>query len=871
MGAYRLVRKLATGGMAEVFLGKVVGLDGFEKPVAVKRILPHLGEDPVFVSLFLQEAKLTVTLQHANVVQVFDLGALKGQYYMVLEFIDGDNLRSLLTACQQRRVAVGLREACFITQQVAEGLAYAHERKDPQGRPLNIVHRDVNPTNVMINRTGEVKLADFGIAKASTSQSTTGSGTLKAKTGYMAPEQAAGEEPDQRSDVFLLGLLLYELLAGQRLFQETELLKSVKQIAFFDPKAMQLLPGVPPALWDILMRALCPHASARTPSARELSNQLTGFLFDNRLRVSPQDIAAFFARAAPDFRSALEVQGDEDYEEIRLTSSAEPRHSEHTPTPTPSRSLVSAVAPGRPQPSFPSPRPAAESSSPLLRLPQFVDTGGAQSIKIDRRSQRVVLALMSGGQLAQDKLPEVASLQATLDCDFLTALQRSGLVAEQDLMQAQAEVLRVPYVGLSRLESMPVPKDAVRLVNRTQAERLGVVPIAVRGPQLFVATNDATNLRALDELKLISGKTVITPILATSEGLERARQRFYGAWSTSGSLDLELGSAPAPGRSPPSRPGGPAPARADSPPLDPPQAAAVLPVADADAGTSRVQQRLLTSLFAMAGPPLAQAPAFVTLAQRLSERLGASPLELERVAAAAAALAVASRLEGREPFAIPGIATLRAVLGPSFEDIADLVDPVLAPTLPADLGPGPSGLATALRFVALAHGPTPGFEEAKGAIGALHAEVPAAALGALGDELSDRYGSAPGAKKPRVLVALKDAGLLADVSRLLTNQGFASVSVRSRAEIAQQLRSGSATLLAEPSFSGLGTPEAIFELRNDPDPKLTDMPIVLVATPAETPLAHLGIEAGADDVFSLPFNEAVVVEKLKKLAQRASA
>ncbi len=646
---------------------------------------------------------------------------------------------------------------------------------------------------------------------------------------------------------------------------------------------------MPPALWEILLRALCPHAASRTPSARELSNQLTGFLFDNRLRVTPQEIAAFFARALLDFRSALELQDGEEGEEIRLTSSAEPSaqrlgQAERTPTPTPtSRAPVAPMAPGAPQPRTPSARPAAEASSPLLRLPQFAQVGGAQAIKIDRRTQAVVLALMSGGSLAQDRLPEVASLQATLGCDFLTALRRSGVVPEEEVMQALAEVLRVPYVSVTRLESMPVPEDAVRLVARAHSERLGVVPMAVRGPQLFVATTDANDLRALEELKLISGKSAITPILATTEGLERARARFYDSAGPAAVL-----------RSPVSRPSGPvarapAPPAGDSPllrasmdlgddepllgtPLEPaadgdaaavPQAAMV--VTEDAPGTSRVHQRLLTSVFALSGPPLSLAPAFITLAQRLAERLGASKVDLHRVAAAAAALSVASRLEGREPFAVPGQATLRAVLGPAFDDVADLLDPALAAALPADLGAAPAGLAAALRFAAQAGGPTPGFEAARGALGPLRGELPERALSALAEELSDRY-----VKKPRVLVALKDAALRADVSRLLTTQGFASVSVRSRAELDLQLRSGAATLLAEPTFSGLGTPEAIFELRNDPDPRLTDLPIVLVASKADVRLAHLGIQAGADEIFALPFNEAVVVDKLKKLAQRTA-
>ncbi len=248
MATYRLVRKLAAGGMAEVFLAKVVGAEGFEKPVAVKRVLPSLAQDKEFIELFLREAKLTVSLQHANVVQVFDLGGSHGQYYMVMEFVDGENLRTLQRAAAGLQVGLGMREVCFIVQQVAEGLAYAHEKLDAAGRPLNIIHRDINPSNVMIAAAGEVKLADFGIAKAANVQSGTQAGVVKGKVGYLAPEQVRGGTVDQRADLFLLGLLLYELLSGQQLFSGPDYFQILRNISSFEVKTVVPVPGVPAPL-----------------------------------------------------------------------------------------------------------------------------------------------------------------------------------------------------------------------------------------------------------------------------------------------------------------------------------------------------------------------------------------------------------------------------------------------------------------------------------------------------------------------------------------------------------------------------------------------------------------------------------------------
>ncbi|HZI06330.1 MAG TPA: serine/threonine-protein kinase, partial [Archangium sp.] len=306
MATYRLIRKLAAGGMAEVFLAKVVGAEGFEKPVAVKRILPSLAQDREFVELFLREAKLTVCLQHANVVQVFDLGFINGQYYMVMEFVDGENLRAVQRGAAGNQVPLGLREVCFIVQQVTEGLAYAHGRADAAGRPLNIIHRDVNPSNVMVASTGEVKLADFGIAKAANAQNGTQAGVVKGKAGYLAPEQVKGAEVDQRADLFLIGLMLYELLAGKQLFSGPDYFLTLRNIAQFDVKSLAPVPGVPPALWSIVTRALAPEPSARFQRARDISDALQNFLFDHRLRVGPQDVAALFSRCFPERRSPLE-------------------------------------------------------------------------------------------------------------------------------------------------------------------------------------------------------------------------------------------------------------------------------------------------------------------------------------------------------------------------------------------------------------------------------------------------------------------------------------------------------------------------------------------------------------------------------------
>ena len=198
LGKYQLLRKLATGGMAEVFLAKTDGPMGFEKHLVIKRILPHLAEDPQFVDMFLAEAKLAAQLNHPNLVQLFDFGEAEGSYFIAMEYIDGPTLRLLLSRARDLRIPITLGLAARIVSSAAEGLAYAHDFRDHvTDEPLHLVHRDVSPDNILVSRSGGVKLVDFGIAKARGQSHHTQAGTVKGKVAYMAPEQLRGEPLDR--------------------------------------------------------------------------------------------------------------------------------------------------------------------------------------------------------------------------------------------------------------------------------------------------------------------------------------------------------------------------------------------------------------------------------------------------------------------------------------------------------------------------------------------------------------------------------------------------------------------------------------------------------------------------------------------------
>lgn len=270
-GKYLLLDRIASGGMAELFLAKQTGLKGFEKVVAIKRILPMLTQDPEFVGMFINEAKLAALLSHQNIVQIFDLGTTEGFYYIAMEYVMGKDLRTVMQRSQARALPLPVGHALLIASRISNGLDYAHRKKDLHGRDLHLVHRDVSPQNVLVSYEGEIKLVDFGIAKAATQTSETRTGTLKGKLAYMSPEQATGKPLDQRSDIFSLGIVLHELVTGRRLFtgnNEFALLEQVRQADIAPPS--RLNPELPPEVDALILKALAKEPADRFAYASDM-------------------------------------------------------------------------------------------------------------------------------------------------------------------------------------------------------------------------------------------------------------------------------------------------------------------------------------------------------------------------------------------------------------------------------------------------------------------------------------------------------------------------------------------------------------------------------------------------------------------------
>jgi serine/threonine protein kinase len=300
---YELLDRIGVGGMAEIFRGKAVAAGGFEKPVAIKRILPHLSQDPRFVELLIAEAKVLSLLKHRNIVQIFDVGlGDDGKYFLVMEFVDGKDLGAVQRGLEATRRRMPFDLVLHIGAEICEALEHAHSARAPDGKPMSLVHRDVSPSNVLLSRAGEVKLTDFGIAKRAEQE--TGHGAVRGKFAYISPEQARNEHLDPRSDVFSVGILLWELVTNRRLYSslgDLEALRAVREAQVQPPTSVDR--QLPRTIDELIMPALAKDPTRRYPSAGEFGAKLRGLRYS--LDVTVGDPATELAKI---IESAEEVE-----------------------------------------------------------------------------------------------------------------------------------------------------------------------------------------------------------------------------------------------------------------------------------------------------------------------------------------------------------------------------------------------------------------------------------------------------------------------------------------------------------------------------------------------------------------------------------
>ena len=273
MDRYVVVKYLAEGGMGAIYLGKKQGALGFEKEVVLKQLLPEFTSQPEFIDLFLREARITAALDHVNIVQTIDLVTAGDEYFIVMEYLDGADLRTLQKRVKRRHKRFSPLAGMYAAREILSALAYAHDKLGREGTPLQLIHRDVSPSNILISRNGEVKLTDFGIAKASTHKSVFY--RVKGKVGYMSPEQAQGKSLDQRSDLYSLAVCMYEMITGERLFVHAGLTTTAEEIYSQPIEAVsKKVPGVPKGLDDIVFKALAIDPDQRFQTAGEFREAL---------------------------------------------------------------------------------------------------------------------------------------------------------------------------------------------------------------------------------------------------------------------------------------------------------------------------------------------------------------------------------------------------------------------------------------------------------------------------------------------------------------------------------------------------------------------------------------------------------------------
>jgi serine/threonine protein kinase len=391
-GQYTLLEKIAAGGMAEVWKARMRGVEGFQKTVAIKKILPHMTDNSEFIGMFIDEAKLAAQLSHPNIVHIYDLGKIGRDYYIAMEYVEGKDLRSILNASRRKGRPLPLALALLIASRLASALDYAHRKRDFEGEQLALVHRDVSPQNVLITSEGDVKLCDFGIAKAVSKAGQTQMGALKGKLQYMSPEQAWGRAVDSRSDIFSLGAVLFEMITGERLFSgdtEMSVLEAVRQGKIRRPREID--PAVPPAVDEIVARALAYEVGDRFQSAGEMMQRIEAVLHETPPTPGPGDLSAYLERVLTPDDPSSDVMFMPPRPQIAQSVQPVPLAAPPRPAiPAPSAHPQAAPAPPAPMPPVevpeslfaPHPTPSTEAVpveavSPVGDV--HVETGGSKS------------------------------------------------------------------------------------------------------------------------------------------------------------------------------------------------------------------------------------------------------------------------------------------------------------------------------------------------------------------------------------------------------------------------------------------------------------------------------------------------------------
>jgi serine/threonine protein kinase len=386
-GKYLLLERLNVGGMAEVFTAKAFGVEGFERILAIKKILPTMAEDDEFITMFIDEARISVQLNHANVVHIHELGKHDEAYYIAMEYVSGKDLRALLERFRRRREIMPTAMAVFVASKMCEGLDYAHRKRDARGQELFIIHRDVSPQNILISYEGDVKIIDFGIAKAANRSQKTQAGILKGKFGYMSPEQVRGQPIDRRSDIFAVGVTLYEMLTGEKLFVGESDFSTLEKVRNAEvPLPRQFNPSIPAGLEKVVLKSLAREVEDRYQWASDLQEDLMRFLLAGDSIYSGKHLSSFMKEAFAEdlYREAEKM---ERYSAVSLPDDLD---SPVVKTASLKRAAVVTPPPAQPAP------PRARNASPAMS-----HSSGAGAVAVGLQNANLVIPPPTAQELAE--------------------------------------------------------------------------------------------------------------------------------------------------------------------------------------------------------------------------------------------------------------------------------------------------------------------------------------------------------------------------------------------------------------------------------------------------------------------------------------